>query len=104
MNGGFVLLVGAAQCFTVNGDNPLHDRLYGFHPSEKGLLELFRVHARKDAGKGIMGRNTVRKFQKALEPLPLRKTELLNLFPGVRPADHRTQSNCDDINELMSLI
>ena len=44
-----------AQRLPVNSDGTLGDRLDGFRPFEKNVLELLGVDACKDTGKDVMG-------------------------------------------------
>ena len=96
-------VVTAAMGLPVNRNDIRSYRLDGLDPLQKALLKLIGVDAGKDAAKRIVGRNTVGKFQKRLQPGLFARAKLRNTNPIIRTTDYATNGDDHDIEQRMLL-
>lgn len=96
-------VMGAAPARAIDGDH-LPRRLHraGGHPGQKAALKLGRVQRREHPTEGVVRRNAVGQRQERAQPRPLRRAECRDRHPAVRAADHATERDRDDVEQLMA--
>src|SRR5262249_34217727 len=73
------------------------------HPLREARLELPRVAVREDTAKGVVRRDAMRHVAEGPEPARCGVTNLLDLHPALRSADHATQGIRHDGQQRMAL-
>jgi hypothetical protein len=98
------LVMGTAQPFAVDGNELALGHLeHRAHPGDKALFELLGADASKHIAERVVRGDAVGKFHKLPKPLDLGVAKLLNLDPVVGAADDATDSERDDVDEVMAL-
>jgi len=82
---------------------PRQHMLDRLHPTQEAAPKLLRIQPGEDAPKRVMRRDPVFQLQKGGELRLFRFAKLLDLDPGVRPTDHRTQGNRENVQQPMPL-
>jgi len=106
MDGGFALaaVVRATQRFAIKGDNVvIGDGSRGLNPGQKAGLELLGVKSSEDATKGVMRGDAVGQIQEGAEPAQFGGAELLDLNPAIGATDHGTDSNRENVEQVVAL-
>ena len=104
VNGGSArgAVKGVAQGLAVDGnDLSLGEIPDSLNPVDEAVLELPRVQASKDTGKGIMGRDPIGQVQKASQPRLFLLAVGLDLGPAIGATNHRTDGNDENIEQVV---
>src|SRR5204862_8277538 len=72
-------------------------------PTPESAGGRMRVQAGEDALEGVMRGGPTGQGQELLQPLQAPAGEGLDLRPGVRPTDHRTDGNDDQVHQQVTL-
>jgi hypothetical protein len=92
-----------AEGFAVDGnDLQAEGGGEGMHPVGEAVVEGVRVEALEDAVEGVVGRDTVGKFQERGEPVFFSLAILSHIIPGFGAGDDRTNGDNDDIEKFVS--
>ena len=94
---------GAPQRLSIDGDQLLiHDFLEVLDPALEALYEGFGVEHGEDPVEGVVRRDAVFELEKLLKPVDARCRELLDFGPSIQAADGRTQSDCQDVVQIVA--
>ena len=104
VDGSFLasLVIGTSGGLPVNGHHlPREQFSDGLGPGDEAVLQLHWVQAGEDIAEGVVGRNAVGQFQKALKPGQLAFAEQFYMDPGIGSADGGADGDGQNVHQFM---